>query len=514
MTAQQFQTGDCPGSGDGVGLITILCVLAATANQLFAIQSTFTFDGLVEEAQKRAQRPYSPVDRNLPPALSDLDYDGYRAIKYRGDKGLWANESSRFRVEFYLRGYLFHRRKEMFILEGGKAIEVPFSQALFDYAGSPIRPEQVPDNLGFAGLRLLYPINRSDRHDEFISFLGTSYFRAIGRDQVYGASARGLAVDLGTPRESFPYFATFWIEKPLASAERINLFAVLDDPNVTGAYCLAILPGTETIVDVQARIFARTGLKNVGLAPMTSMFFYGPNGPHRLNEDRPQVHDSDGLLIADASGQWMWRPLWNPTAVSLSTLKIDSIKGFGLMQRDRDPSHYRLETGVLFHKRPTIWVEPLEPWNEGTIRLSELPSNGEGQDNIAVCWVPPENMQAERSMLLRYRLHFGSALPPGHNVGQVVRTRWSEIPEGRTHFDIDFRIEDESPANLSQTPAGVATVTNGQAGPIQVQKDPTGKHWRAAFDLTPDNGKVAELRVHLEDKGNRLTEIWSFAWPR
>jgi periplasmic glucans biosynthesis protein len=513
MTARRLQMRDGSGSMDAVGFL-VFCVLAAAANPLHAAQGIFTFNWLMEEAQKRAQQPYSPPDGNLPPALKDLNYDGYRAIKYRRDKALWANESSQFWVEFYLRGYLFHRRKEIFILEGGRAVKTPFSRILFDYSGSPIQPEQVPGDLGFAGFRLLYPINQPDHRDEFISFLGSSYFRAVGQDQIYGASARGLAIDLGSPKESFPYFGAFWIEHPPASADKMNVFAMLDDPNATGAYHLGIQPGNETIVEVQARIFARTNLKNVGLAPMTSMFFYGPNGPHRLEEERPQVHDSDGLLIAENSGSWIWRPLWNPTAVSLSTLKIDSIKGFGLMQRDRDPGHYRVDTDTLFQKRPNVWVEPLEPWNGGTVCLSELPSAGEGQDNIAVCWIPPEGMQAERSLSLRYRLHFGSTAPAGRDIGEVVQTRWFEMPEGRTHFDVDFGLKDNGVTDSSQKPTGIATTTNGQVTPAQVQKDPTGKYWRVSFDLTPDKGKVAELRAHLESAGNRLTEIWSFAWPR
>jgi periplasmic glucans biosynthesis protein len=513
MTTRRVQSGGYLGSVHALSFLFFF-LQTATGSQPKAPQSTFTFDRLVLEAQERAQRVYRPPDTNLPSAFRDLNYDGYRAINYRRDRALWGNESSRFWVEFYLRGYLFRRHKEIFVVDADKAVQIPFSPSFFEYTGSPIKPDQVPDDLGFSGFRLLYPINRPDRHDEFISFLGTNYFRAIGRDGMYGVSARGLAIDLGVPTESFPYFAKFWIEKPSPSAGRINVFALLDDPNAAGAYRFVIEPGSETVVEVEANVFARTNLRNVGLAPMTSMFFYGPNGPRRLDEDRPQVHDSDGLLIAESSGSWTWRPLWNPDAVSLSRLQIDSIRGFGLMQRDRDPNHYRADTGAAFQQRPSVWVEPMEAWNGGTIRLSELPSQGEGQDNIAACWIPPGNVQEEKSIRIRYRLHFGSTAPAGHDVGQVVKTRWFEMPEGRTRFNVDFGSVDKTGVDPAHAPIGVATATNGQVSPAQVQADPNGAYWRVAFDLTPDKGKVAELRAHLESEGKRLTEVWSFAWPR
>ncbi len=513
MTARQIRTRERSGRMGAVGLL-FSCLLTAVEGRLHASQEgAFTFDWLIQEAQKRARQPFSPPDRNLPPALSGLNYDGYQAIRYKHEEALWGNRASQFWVEFYLRGYLFHRRTEIFIVDNGKATPAIFSPSLFDYSASPIRSEQVPYDLGFSGFRLLYPINRPDHHDEFISFLGTSYFRAVGQNEMYGASTRGLAIDLGLPGESFPYFAAFWIERPAASADSMTVYAILDDPNTTGAYRFDIRPGVETVVEVQARLFARTTLKNIGAAPMTSMFFAGPNGPRRLEEERPQVHDSDGLLIAESAGSWIWRPLWNPAAVSLSTLDVNSVRGFGLRQRDRDPNHYRDDTGALYQKRPSIWVEPAEPWNGGVIRLSELPSVGEGQDNIATCWIPPEDMQREVSVSLRYRLHFGSASPPGHDVGEVVRTRWFEMPEGRTHFDVDFNVPEDR-TGTQHPPTAVATATNGQVSPPHVQRDPTGRHWRAGFDVTPDKGKIAELRAHLESNGRRLTEIWSFAWPR
>ena len=50
-------------------------------------------------------------------------------------------------------------------------------------------------------------------------------------------------------------------------------------------------------MDVRARIFLRAGVATLGIAPLTSMFFFGENQPHRT-DFRPEVHDSDGLMVA------------------------------------------------------------------------------------------------------------------------------------------------------------------------------------------------------------------------
>ena len=48
-----------------------------------------------------------------------------------------------------------------------------------------------------------------------MSLLGASYFRVVGKGQVYGLSARGPAIDTALPSgEEFPRFREFWVERP------------------------------------------------------------------------------------------------------------------------------------------------------------------------------------------------------------------------------------------------------------------------------------------------------------
>src|SRR3546814_6183594 len=74
----------------------------------------------------------------------------------------------------------------------------------------------------FSGVRLLSPINNPDVFDEIAVFQGASYFRSLGRGNLYGISARGLSIGTGGPQEEFPLFRTFWLEKPKPGAEAVD----------------------------------------------------------------------------------------------------------------------------------------------------------------------------------------------------------------------------------------------------------------------------------------------------
>ncbi len=127
-------------------------------------------------------------------------------------------------------------------------------------------------------------------------------------------SARGLAVNVEhSEPEEFPYFREFWIEMPRADADRATIFALLDSASVTGAYRFDVYPSRETTLDITATLFPRRSLTSVGIAPLTSMFFEGENDRRRTDDFRPELHDSDGLLMQSGNGEWIWRPLRNPS---------------------------------------------------------------------------------------------------------------------------------------------------------------------------------------------------------
>ena len=84
--------------------------------------------------------------------------------------------------------------------------------------------------------------------------------RASARDQVFGLSARGLAIDTAESwGEEFPWFREFWLVTPAPNAKELTIYALLDSPRVTGAYRFAVEPGEQTRVDVECRLFLREG---------------------------------------------------------------------------------------------------------------------------------------------------------------------------------------------------------------------------------------------------------------
>ena len=340
----------------------------------------------MRRARDLATAPFDAAIPPLPDALNKLDFDAWRDIRFRPDKAFLAGNGSQFRLQLFHLGHLFKRPVTINIIRDGIPTPIPFTTSLFDYGHT--KPEKpIPVNLGFAGFRLHYPVNSPKVFDEAIAFLGASYFRFLGRDQRYGMSARALAIDAGTDAEEFPFFREFWIDTPEPNANRATIYGLLDSQSTTGAYRFDLYPGVETAIEVSTTLFPRKADVKFGLAPLTSMFFLGEND-HRFNEDfRPELHDSDGLLIHSGTGEWMWRPLRNPVKPEMSSFFDRDLKGFGLLQRDRDFDHYQ-DLDLSYELRPSYFVEPRDSWGEGHVDLVELPTPNETNDNIVASFAP------------------------------------------------------------------------------------------------------------------------------
>ena len=159
--------------------------------------------------------------------------------------------------------------------------------------------------------------------------------------------------------EEFPRFTDFWLERPAPDARQLTILALLDSSRATGAYQFDIAPGSQTVTRVRARIFLRAGAKPIttlGIAPLTSMFYFGENQP-RSGDFRPEVHDSDGLMVETGNGEWLWRPLQNPARPTATAFSTNSVRGFGLMQRDRSFTSYE-DVESRYDRRPSAWVKP------------------------------------------------------------------------------------------------------------------------------------------------------------
>lgn len=468
----------------------------------------FGFSEVVRRAAALAVRPHR-VDPSLPATVRAWGYDEYGAIQFEPSRTLWRGEGLRYEAQFFPRGGRFTDRVDVNVVEEGRVRALRYDRSLF--RGWPATASDQTADLGFAGLRLHYPIAREDAHQECVVFLGASYFRAVGRDQRYGVSARAVAVDTALARdEEFPAFREYWLVRPNRGDDDITLFALLDGPSLAGAFQFRIRPGIETRLDITAEVFARRRVEKLGLAPLSSMFLYGKDGGRVFDDFRPEVHDSDGLLIRAGSGEWIWRPLANLTQLRVSRFRDHDPHGFGLLQRDRAYDHYQ-DLEAVYHRRPSAWIEPVGGWGSGTLELIEFPSRVEYHDNVAVLWVSDRRLDPGQSRRWAYRLRVGAETLEPSPQGRVVGTRTAAGPGADARrFVLEY--EGGVLASLDET-AGVDAVVSASVGLVTrpvVQPTPPGG-WRVVFDLVGAR-QPTELRCFLRRGPDTLTETWSHQW--
>jgi glucans biosynthesis protein len=487
----------------------------AAAATLAAEATPFGVQWLRDWVRELASRPFEPPATELPAVLTDLTYDQYRDIRFRSDHALWRDLGLTFQAQFFHPGFYHREPVQLFEVADGTARALQYDPALFDYGKTGIDPATLSPAVGFAGFRLHYPLNRPDYLDEAAVFLGASYFRCVGRGNGYGISARGLAVNTALPEgEEFPAFRSFWLERPRPGAADMKIHALLDSPSVAGAYSFVLRPGQPTMTEVDAFLVARSPIQLIGIAPLTSMYFFGENDRTGVDDYRPEVHDSDGLSIWHGSGEWLWRPVVNPTELVVTPFGDDSPRGFGLLQRDRDyPSYEDLQSHPEL--RPSLWVEPLSGWGPGEIRLIEIPSNEEIHDNIVAFWVPKEQVGAGASLEMSYRLHWGDQAPFQATGGLVRATRIGPGQgENARRFVLDFGGGQLSQLSAETALEAVVSTSSGQVPLVVVEVNQPMGGWRAFFDFVPDGDNPADLRCFLRHQDQVLSETWSYRWMR
>lgn len=458
-------------------------------------------------AKDLAQKAFKAPDQNLPAPLKDISYDDYRKIRFIPERALWRNEGLPFQLQMFHRGFMYTPRVDLYEVSEGQASAIVYAPDLFSFDG--VKAPEAGSDLGFAGFRIHAPINRPDYYDEVGVFLGASYFRAVAKGETYGLSARGLAINTADPKgEEFPAFRAFWIEKPQQHANSIVVHALLDSKSAAAAYRFTIRPGQATVYDVEMTVYPRADIAEPGIAPMTSMFFFGPNDRAGVDDFRPAVHDSDGLAIHNGRGETLWRVLTNPADLQISSFFDTNPRNFGLIQRQRDFTAYQ-DLESHFQTRPSLRVEPIGDWGSGEVRLIEIPTKEEVHDNIVAFWRPKDPLKAKGEYNFTYRLHWGEG-KPGADLARFVKTASGAAGEGRL-FVLDIageKLKDvKAEAIRGQVSANFGKITNVVSQPNRE----TGG-WRLSFNLEPGNATVVELRASLFDGDTALSEIWVYRW--
>lgn len=472
----------------------------------------FDLDEVAARARKLAGEPYQEPSR-VPRWLLDIDYDRWRQIRFRPEQALWRGRELPFEVQFFHPGLYYDRTVRIHVVDAEGVRPARFSPDQYDYGGSELA-SRIPQDLGHAGFRLHAPFKTPDYYDEVAVFLGASYFRAVGRSEAWGLSARGLAIDTALPSgEEFPWFREFWLVHPGREAKELVLYALLDSRSVAGAYRFVVTPGQETVVRVQARLFRRRPVQKLGVAPLTSMFFYGETRRRGFEDFRPEVHDSDGLQVLLDSGERIWRPLANPETLRVTSFEATHPRGFGLAQRDRNWDHYQdLETRPDL--RPDLWVVPEGDWGPGRVELVEIPSDSEHNDNIVAYWVPERLPPLEKPIVFAYRTHWRGAESTGTpSGGRVVATRLDAgDDEGTARWIVDFEGGELDRLEPESTVRGVVSVGPAEAGELveqRVERNPVTGGWRLVFDVRPSGSGPLDLRAFLQRGEEALTETWT-----
>jgi len=364
-----------------------------------------------------------------------------------------------------------------------------------------------------------FAVNSPRYKDEVLVFLGASYFRAVGKGQRYGLSARGLAVDTAMASgEEFPRFKEFWIERPDPEAKELHILALLDSPRVTGAYRFVLVPGASTSVEVRARIFLREAVGKIGLAPLTSMYLRGENQRPRTDDFRPEVHDSDGLSMRNGTGEWIWRPLVNPRRLLVTSFAMTNPLGFGLQQRDRAFASYE-DLEARYELRPSAWVEPKGNWGSGRVELVQIPTPDEFNDNVVAYWIPATTPALRKAYDFEYTMSWQRENPTRPPLAWVAQTRrghaYKKDPDDSVQYHVDFVGRSlDTLARTAKVEAIVSTDANAELLETNAYPNDVTGGYRLALRLRRlDDKKPVEIRAFLRNNDKVVSETWSYVVP-
>ena len=486
----------------------------APAGLDFGPARPFSLEILRALAKKLSSQPYKAAVRAK--GVDAIDYDAMGKIHFRPEDALWRGGSATNPISFFHLGRFSGEPVSIFAVSGNSARQILYRARYFDYGGSGLDPKALGD-LGFAG----FHVNDGQAsQSDWLAFQGASYFRSVGQDDQYGASARGIAIDSGlsTPEE-FPRFSQFWLA---ANGPTVIIYALLEGPSLTGLYKFeaARTPDAPIVMDVHCELFFRNAVSRLGMAPLTSMYWYGENQRDKAADWRPEIHDSDGLALWNGKGERIWRPLINPPQVQTNSFADTNPKGFGLMQRDRVFDDYQ-DDGVFYNKRPGIWIEPKGDWGAGAVQLVEIPTDDEAHDNIVAAWKPDAPVKAGGTLAFDYRLYWQDAEPNyPKDLARVVATRIGRggipgqvpWPRDRRKFAIDFQggALAAMPVRFDIMP--VVTPSSGKIENSYVTKVVGTDRWRALFDVSLGGKVPIDLRCFLKLGDKTLSETWIYQY--
>jgi len=505
----------------------------------------FSFDTLKAKARDLAAKPFVPAKDDLADHWKKLTYDQHRDIRFNMESGLWWEDKGPFSIDFFHPGWTAKKTVSLHEVKDGKSSHLDFNQKLFNY-GKQVVPKGTPPPPNYAGWRARTHLNSEEYMDEFLVFLGASYFRAIPANSPYGLSARGLSLNSGLPGvpEEFPDFTEFHLEEPAKDSKALKVSALLNGPSVAGAYQFTVTPGEETVVEVEAELTLRQLVKQLGLAPFSSMYWFGEGTHPKPFDFRPEVHDSDGLLMELGSGNLHYRPLeTTKDQFRHCVFTMEKPRSWALLQRDRSFSSYQ-DPEARYHERPSVRVEPISGFDYGKLHLIEMPTKDETDDNVILLWEPQPELEVGKPFKVHYRLRwmrdpkpsglftvratrlgnpvqkpnevlvavdFAKPLQPEKKIGDP---KWDDITKLKPVVTLNNKavklihvgLSDLSMPNVDDLPAGL-----GRSPMLHMPQV-----LRAFFVIDPTQDvKDLDMTCELQDEtGKVVSERWVYYWRK
>jgi periplasmic glucans biosynthesis protein len=471
---------------------------------LFADGTPFDATTLLEYARQLSRRPYSPPANDLPDNLASLSADTYAALQPLLSARRWGEKDPPrpFAIEPLHRGFVYTPRVDLFCIQDGKIERLVYAASQFDI--SPLKTPPSND-IGFSGLRLFAP----NQTEPLIELQGATFFKSRAKNQPFGVIARALTIRPAHARgEEFPLFRALFIERPSVGSDAIVIHGLLDSESVVGVIRLIVRTpqgSLATIVDTELTLLPRTNLDVVGIGGMGASYLYASNERLAQGKIRPNVFEVNGLHMRTGVDEWIWRPLNNPETLQISAFVDKNPRGFGLLQRQREASAF-LDASQRYEARPSLWIEPLHEWGEGSVQLLEIPSDSEGNDNILAFWRPKDGLAAGVEARYTYRQFWCDEPPERPTLRRVQAFRMGRNGGRRTAFLIDLEGE-AFPPDAGEIRASVTSSAGAveRVRTVSISLTQT----RLTFDVDAGSEKSLELRAGLVGaNGAMLSETW------
>ncbi|MFP4272313.1 MAG: glucan biosynthesis protein [Halothiobacillaceae bacterium] len=476
----------------------------------------FSFEQVIKEAEALAAAPFETPAQS--PALDAVGDE----IPMRDQARLWAETDNGYRIRGLHRNRFRQTEVAVHEVASGEARPWTYRKSAFDYR-DPATARDVPPDLGFGGIE----IQRSHAADDegadqtLLRISGEGFVYQPADGAVHGVSARLLLAEQNTrqPGEQTPFFRTIWIERPANAEVPLVLYALIDAPGLTAAARLTVDPDDpdQLGVAVDLRVFLREDLSVLGMAALSSHFWYGENDRRMARDWRPEVHGSDGLAMITGTGNRLWRPLINPPYPDDSLFSDVDPGGFGLLQRDRALNSYQ-DTQTAYHELPDLWITALEDWGEGSVVLRESHTETADIDNVLAFWNPRPPADAGTRWRFAFRMDFGQAAqPPAEDLLEVIATRiglahYAGEPrdDGTLRLVIDMAPSREGETPRAMEPEALVTTSRGSVEVVDLSRVVGSNQWRLMIDLNASGRDPVDLSAQLAVDGVPVSETWLY----